>query len=890
MNQKIQRLLQGKGENYIFPFFWQHGEDEATLREYMKVIHDCGIGAVCVESRPHPDYCGPKWWKDMDIILEEAKRFDMKVWILDDSHFPTGYANGTMKDAPAELCKQYVYYSSVETVGPMRGAQLDVAKHARYTKSPFAPKHIFSMGAEEQRVFEDDRLLSVCAMRLDQGVDVTSILDLNDKVTNGQLVWDVPAGRWGIYVTYLTRNAGYHNNYINMLNFRSVRKLIDAVYEPHFAHYKEEFGKTIAGFFSDEPELGNGVMYGQNTGIGADQDLPWSDEVEAAMADRLGADWMVRLPLLWTNSCGQEDTAFLRYTYMDIVSRLVEKDFSKQLGSWCEEHGVEYIGHLIEDNNAHARLGSSLGHYFRGLSGQHMSGIDDIGGQVMPAGEIYPAKGLFAARDGEFYHYLLGKLGSSFAAIDPIKQGRTMCEIFGAYGWSEGVREMKYLVDHFLVRGVNRYVPHAFSAKTYPDPDCPPHFYAQGHNPQYRHFGELMRYLNRMCGLISDGKRIAPSAILYHAEGEWTGAHMLTQKPAHVLMNHQIDFDVLPVDVFVEKERYRTVIGKQLQINENDYQVLIVPYTQYITKDFLDAVIAMKEAGFPVLFIDGYPTGICDGEGSIPAELFDCKVVTLEQLPDWLKRQKISEIEVTPTWSMLRSLHYREENDIYLFTNENITDTFEGTVTVGSTGPAYGYDVWKNELYQLSTQATEYGTAIQIKLPPYQSLVVVFDQTEELSLKNAFVAEQEQVLSDGWSLSLAKSKEYPEFHDQQKINNFVNIGLNYPEFSGFMRYETSFELPATSEVRLIIEDAFEGVEVFLNGRSAGIQVAPPYCFDISSLVVEGTNQIRIEVANTLERERYYAPPVPGDFLAAMSKAPVLSPSGIIGEVKLAYRS
>lgn len=35
----------------------------------------------------------------------------------------------------------------------------------------------------------------------------------------------------------------------------------------------------------------------------------------------------------------------------------------------------------------HARTGSSLGHYFRGLSGQDMSGIDDIGGQVLPQGE-----------------------------------------------------------------------------------------------------------------------------------------------------------------------------------------------------------------------------------------------------------------------------------------------------------------------------------------------------------------------------------------------------------------------------------------------------------------------------------------------------------------------
>ena len=100
MNKTICRLLEGNGDNHMLPFFWQHGEDEATLRKYMAVIHEANCHAVCVESRPHPDFAGPKWWNDMDIILDEARKRGMKVWILDDSHFPTGYANGALKNLP----------------------------------------------------------------------------------------------------------------------------------------------------------------------------------------------------------------------------------------------------------------------------------------------------------------------------------------------------------------------------------------------------------------------------------------------------------------------------------------------------------------------------------------------------------------------------------------------------------------------------------------------------------------------------------------------------------------------------------------------------------------------------------------------------------------------
>ena len=134
-------------------------------------------------------------------------------------------------------------------------------------------------------------------------------------------------------------------------------------------------------------------------------------------------------------------TAKVRYGYMDLVTRRVETDFSMQIGDWCRKHGVQYIGHLIEDNNQHARCGSSLGHFFRGLMGQDMSGIDDIGGQVIPQGEdLENVSHLGTKRDGEFYHFALGRLASSAAAIDTRKQDRLMCEIFGIYGWKEGVR------------------------------------------------------------------------------------------------------------------------------------------------------------------------------------------------------------------------------------------------------------------------------------------------------------------------------------------------------------------------------------------------------------------------------------------------------------------
>ena len=104
--------------NYMVPFLWMHGEDEPRLREVIGAIHQSGIGALCVESRPHPDFLGPKWWQDMDVVLDECKKRGMKIWILDDERFPTGYSAGRAAGSPHRI--RYLNERHVDIAGPQR--------------------------------------------------------------------------------------------------------------------------------------------------------------------------------------------------------------------------------------------------------------------------------------------------------------------------------------------------------------------------------------------------------------------------------------------------------------------------------------------------------------------------------------------------------------------------------------------------------------------------------------------------------------------------------------------------------------------------------------------------------------------------------------------------
>jgi len=613
---QIQELLSGKLNNKIFPFMWVHGESEAVYRDTIRAIDEANIKAFCVEARPHPEFCKEQWWTDMAIILDEAEKRGMKVWILDDKHFPTGYAAGAAETAPPELRRRSVLYREIAVNGPV---SLDLKTAFVREKSTLQQMTDFSNDNQKaENIFDDDTFLAAAAVPLGVsffGMNNRKPIPLDAYIRDGVLHWTPEEGAWKIALCWLSGNAGVHRNYINMTDPRSCRIQIDAVYETHYAHFKDKFGSVIAGFFSDEPELGNGAMFKMYNTLGTDQDLPWSLPIEQAMREKLGDDFSALLPLLWNNDCETALTAKVRYTYMDCVTRLVQKSFSEQIGDWCRAHGVEYIGHVIEDQNQHARTGTSLGHFFRGLRGQSMSGIDVIGGQIYPQGEDVRRKTIWGdPGDSEFFHYALAKLGSSLGELTPHMQDRTMIELFGAYGWSEGVQLEKYLADHCLVRGINHFVPHAFSCKAYPDPDCPPHFYAHGHDPLYRHFGRLMQYMNRVSSLLENGRTQAPAAILYHGEAEWCGDYMLMQKPARVLADRQIDFRFIPCDVFEEPDFYNTELSDTLRINGHTHNILFVPYAQFLPLTTLNCLAALAEHGCPVVFLDNLPDGAATGE------------------------------------------------------------------------------------------------------------------------------------------------------------------------------------------------------------------------------------------------------------------------------------
>lgn len=827
------RLPAQTEKNYILPFFWMKGETPEVIQKEMEKVAECGIGAVCVESRPHPDFCGERWWRDLDIIMEEARRRDMKVWVLDDKKFPTGYANGWFESKFPEKSKLYLAERHMDIMGPCENAAVLV--------KPFLPEDATLLGIYAYPRKDADSF----ALSMDEAVDLT-----DSFVENGFVYFTLPQGIYRLFVLFTTQTGGGRAHYMNLIDSESVKVLLEAVYEPHYERYRKDFGKTFAGFFSDEPELGNTPGYDFHNTLGqADTKLPWSCQLAEKLKERWGDAYVKNMVALWYET--GRNTDVIRYEYMDSMTKLVSDCFAGQIGAWCQERGVEYIGHIIEDDNAHTNLNCSIGHYFREQAGQHMAGIDVVHFQILPGFHGKVHRWLSWETDGEFFHFGLAKLGSSMAHIDPKKKGRAICEIFGNFGWAEGIATMKWLTDHMLVRGINHFVPHAFSPADFPDRDCPPHFYAHGNNPQYKYFQSLMKYMNRMAALLSGGCFHTDAAVLYHGESVWAGKTMLYQKLVRALLENQLDCDVIPADVLCAESA--SVRGGQMEINGQRYAGLVIPECEAIPSKAAAYLAEAAEKGLAVYFAGGRPVRTCEGT-ALPAGFETCGTVTeLSALAQEIRKSGTPAIEIEGRYPELRfCCVHRGRQNVYMFFNESVVKPVSAEVKILSgTWQSIGrYDAVNDVLFPEKLTDNRFV----LRLAPGESTVILLD-TEKTDKEPQTLVREVSVLTD-WAVSKSETKAYPQFVPVCKVSAGemlpnLNAPEYCPEFTGYFQYEGHFAAKPGERVMLYLPQISDAGEVTVNGQYAGTVLGGNGRVNVTDLLTGGDNTLRIETANTL---------------------------------------
>lgn len=455
-----------------------------------------------------------------------------------------------------------------------------------------------------------------------------------------------------------------------------------------------------------------------------------------------------------------------------------------------------------------------------------------------------------------------------------------MAEVFGAFGWHEGLREMKWIADHFLVRGVNWFVPHAFSMAAFPDWDCPPHFYAHGQNPQFAHFGKLMSYMNRTSSLLSGGRATTPVALLYHADAEWAGEADFMQHAAAELMRAQIDFDIVPAEAFEDTERYTVEVatdGSGFSVNGQAYRCLVMPRAEYAGGAVLDFAVRAAAAGVAVYALNELPSKRYDGdiagrEGFAPVEareLAGVCVVATSELASALATAGMKTVASAEPQPWLRALRYDRAGETYLMlVNEHPKQGISTQVAFADGTSVAGVRL---DLLNGSAPVAFDGA---LELAPYESCIVVLGAAGSAS---AATAKDEAACIDGpWTVAFS-APGADAFDEPIELAGLHDLSfVEFPDKAGTFRYRANFDVTEDLDRAVLdLGEVFETATVTLDGKSLGTRICPPYRFELDSLAA-GEHALTVDVINTLDHA------IP-DMFALTEPS---EPSGTLGPVRV----
>lgn len=828
-------------KNHILPFLWMHGASDEKKLELLHAIYDSGARAVCLEARPHPDFAGELWWHDVEVILKEAKKLDMKVWILDDAHFPTGLANGAVVDAPEKLKRICLEEKHIDICGPVSDMMVDIESKLNIDiKTGEIKKDYF-----KEKVVE----LLFCKVHKEKDNEPVELIKcMTDDIADGKISISAPEGSYRLYIITSKIHASmFLSDAVSFLNPKSVKLLIDAVYEPHYKHFAEWFSDTIEGFFSDEPGFFNlrDTGYGDVPRTGeTSEPLPWTAELYEKMKAEASFDVRSALPYLFgAFSVEPGLDKRIRTYYMDLVSRAYETNFTKQLADWCSAHKVKYIGHVVEDNPSYERLGQGTGHYFRAIRQQHMAGIDVVLNCLLPD---------FDDGAGMFYTYGLPQLAASCAHHSSKQKGRALCELFGAYGWSEGVTLMKWMADFMLVHGINEFVPHAFTDSPFPDEDCPPHFYAQGNNPQFHAVGKLFGYMNHMAELLSDTVPVVNNAVFFEAESDWAGETMPYYEVGKELITHQMEYQLVCVDD-LETASYENGV---MHIGDSSYTNLFIPQLCYMSESVAQLLNTVQKQGIKVYMVGNRPAAY---DGKAIASLKDIPVIPLSDVAANAKKAAVTLTGDDTKW--VHTTTYCDGNSvIHVLFNSSMKKTVEAEAVFEK------YMQENSALVRMdimdSRCVCECMFRQQVILEPGETAVYIEVKKEDVP-KNIFMKSPlsfEHIAVDSWKLTLLPYDGNGNEIEAGELCTLYDLYEKYPEFAGKVRYETMIELEGKSCIRL--EKATEAVSVWIDDTFIGCNIGNPYIYELPEkmnktvkLVIEAASTLFGPMQDTLSKQR-----------------------------------
>lgn len=629
--------------------------------------------------------------------------------------------------------------------------------------------------------------------------------------------------------------------YPNILTPGVTEHFIRLTHEAHRQWVGAHLGKTIRFAFMDEPSM-PATQPGSR--------LTWTADFGEVFRRCKGYALEPHLADLLTYPPASRAIQQVRVDFHDVCSQLFLERFMLPIRTWCRKNRILSSGHLNGEDEPRGNADYGFGHILRALRALDLPGVDVIWRQLFPG-----------VRSHAFPKY-------ASSAAHQTGRRLALAEVFAVYGNGLQPREMKWLIDYLLVRGITTFVLSNITQtkRDHQMAGCRPHLGPV--DPLWKYSDLLHEYIARLGYMLSRGRPVVTTALYHDIRAIWAGGDDREDAIRHhnalseQLLRSQCEFDFIDDDQLAAA----AVENGALRIGRMRYDTLVMPPSTWITDQAAAAVERFRTAGGKVV---GPET-----------------LASIEPL-----------VKLTPASADIRVCKRLIGNQaLYFFTNE-ANRPMSVEIRLSETANVVLCEPHDGKLYAVPSQ----GGAFRWEFEPYGSALFLVGGRADGPLPPP-VCGREMVLAEGWTLRPLVCHR-PGRHEYEVTPVQAESRPAAPgdwrtdlgdDFSGDAVYALEFTSPVDGPAVLDLGEVLYACSVTLNGKAAGRQFFGPFRFAVT--VRQGVNRLAVTVSNTLANaiapdavERYWAtscPPVsPYESRQRVSERDSLA-SGMLGPVRL----
>lgn len=663
--------------------------------------------------------------------------------------------------------------------------------------------------------------------------------------------WKAPAGKpWRVYVFNKYYHAGIDGGISNAIDERTGKAFVQIALEPYARHVGDSLGKQVPGDFID-----NEGDYGFK--------LAWSQSLDEHCKERYKRDIRLWMPLMLDRDIeGLYGKA--RWEWFDLVSDLYSANF-RAVTDWNEKHGAYTTAHFWEGSLA-AQV-NAVSDHMKLLRAVSMPGQDCLGRSALSV-----------------------RAFKEIASVAEFGNTRAATEFAGAGGWGTFTPEfLKQGANAITAWGMSHVIPHGvFTTRKLTGNKWMPDWYDE--NPMFP-WMHLWNDFVRRASFINSIGHACPTVLLYNPlESAWalTSADMLDANPGNP-ESKQIraingayfkaiqDLTDGRVEFLVGDRKYvgeMTARSGRLMRGQFVFRTVVLPPLTIMPLNVARKIVTFAGQGGRVYALGDLPAGSAENGMQDPqmaklmkelsalptfARCSDLKPLISEESPGLE-----SPIEfISGEFPMLQEHRKIDGRDFFWLANNSNKDSQTCEVMIaGAHGAASIWDCETGQTVSIPSDDRADGSQVTLALKPLEAYWLVFDPAQPAS-KSA-VTETVSVVAtiDGpWTVTYDPSAQ-PVMENPLKPGAQFLTGVAKPledwstwgvdKFSGLVDYDATVTLQsAGGRMQLDLGTVHDGAEVWVNDKPCGMRLWAPYEFDISDAVREGTNQVRVRVANLI---------------------------------------